>query len=80
MIKSATVAEVKQWLQAGEAVLVDVREPTNMQKVISGVGFIAFGPCGFWQSARLSRQEIGMHADRWAQPYRCGKLTRKNPI
>ena len=27
MIKSASVTELKQWLDSGEAVLVDVREP-----------------------------------------------------
>ncbi len=32
MIKSASVAELKQWLQAGEAVLVDVREPNEYQE------------------------------------------------
>jgi rhodanese-related sulfurtransferase len=32
MIKSASVAELKQWLQAGQVVLVDVREPNEYRE------------------------------------------------
>ena len=32
MIKSASVDELKQWLQAGQVVLIDVREPHEYER------------------------------------------------
>ncbi len=81
MIKSASVTELKQWLQAGEAVLVDVREPNEYEQgyiqgsvliPLAGVEADTIPP---FQGRKLVMQCRSGGRSRAA----CGKLVKSKP-
>jgi rhodanese-related sulfurtransferase len=81
MIKSATVNELKQWLQAGEAVLVDVREPDEYEKgYIEGSVLLPLASVEATTIPPFKGRKLVMQCRSGGRSRAaCGKLTKSMP-
>jgi rhodanese-related sulfurtransferase len=81
MIKSASVIEVKQWLDLGDAVLVDVRENNEWaQGYIGGATHIPLATVTTKSIPSFQGKKLVMQCRSGARSRTaCGLLTKENP-
>jgi len=79
MIKSASAKELKQWLEAGEAILVDVREADEWaQSHIKGATHIPLAQVSLDKMPAFAGKKLVMQCKAGGRSRAaCGKLTNE---